>query len=81
MAGAIPNTHWLDGCVALDAKGFIKTGTDLSPDYLAAANWPLAQAPYFLETSVPSENFITLYFHRFTAVKSNPCLTSNRVGC
>src|SRR5262249_2419958 len=24
MTGAIPNTRWLDGCVALDARGFIK---------------------------------------------------------
>lgn len=53
MAGAIPNTHWLDGCVALDAKGFIKTGPDLSQDELAAANWPLARAPHLLETSLP----------------------------
>jgi len=53
MAGAIPNTRWLGGCVALDAKGFIKTGPDLSQDDLAAANWPLARAPYLLETSLP----------------------------
>jgi thioredoxin reductase (NADPH) len=53
MAGAIPNTHWLDGCVALDAKGFIKTGPDLSQDELAMAHWPLARAPYLLETSLP----------------------------
>ena len=26
MTGATPNTQWLDGCVALDAQGFIKTG-------------------------------------------------------
>jgi len=53
MAGAIPNTHWLDGCVAMDGKGFIKTGPDLSPDDLAAAGWPLARAPHLLETSLP----------------------------
>ncbi|HYW72279.1 MAG TPA: FAD-dependent oxidoreductase [Pyrinomonadaceae bacterium] len=53
MAGAIPNTHWLDGCVALDAKGFIKTGPDLSQDDLAMAHWPLARAPRLLETSLP----------------------------
>ena len=29
MAGAVPNTKWLDGCLALDEKGFIKTGPDL----------------------------------------------------
>ena len=29
MTGAVPNTRWLQGCVALDAHGFIKTGADL----------------------------------------------------
>lgn len=53
MTGATPSTHWLADCVALDAKGFIKTGPDLSPDDLAAANWPLARAPHLLETSLP----------------------------
>jgi thioredoxin reductase (NADPH) len=53
MAGAMPNTHWLDGCIAQDAKGFIKTGSDLSPEDLAAAHWPLARAPHLLETSLP----------------------------
>ncbi len=53
MTGAVPNTHWLDGCVALDGKGFIKTGPDLSKDDLAAAHWPLARAPHLLETSLP----------------------------
>jgi thioredoxin reductase (NADPH) len=53
MTGAVPSTHWLDGCVALDAKGFIKTGADLSQDDLAAAHWPLARAPHLLETNVP----------------------------
>jgi thioredoxin reductase (NADPH) len=53
MTGALPNTHWLDGCVALDAKGFIKTGPDLSATDLAASQWPLARAPSLLETSLP----------------------------
>jgi thioredoxin reductase (NADPH) len=53
MTGAVPNTSWLNGCVALDEKGFIKTGPDLSPDDLAAAKWPLTRAPYLLETSRP----------------------------
>jgi thioredoxin reductase (NADPH) len=53
MTGADPNTRWLDGCVALDAKGFIKTGPDLSPEDLSAARWPLARPPYLLETSLP----------------------------
>ena len=53
MTGAVPNTRWLGGCVALDAKGFVKTGSDLSSDELAAAKWPLARPPYLLETSRP----------------------------
>jgi len=53
MTGADPTTGWLDGCVALDAKGFIKTGPDLSTDDLAAAHWPLSRPPHLLETSLP----------------------------
>jgi thioredoxin reductase (NADPH) len=53
MTGAVPTTQWLDGCVAIDTKGFIKTGPDLSQDDLAVAHWPLARAPHLLETSVP----------------------------
>jgi thioredoxin reductase (NADPH) len=53
MTGAVPNTAWLSGCLVLDAKGFIKTGPDLSHEDLAAANWPLTRAPYLLETSRP----------------------------
>jgi thioredoxin reductase (NADPH) len=53
MTGATPNTGWLDGCIALDTKGFIKTGADLLPENLNAAVWPLARQPYLLETSLP----------------------------
>lgn len=53
MTGAVTNTDWLGGCIALDAQGLIKTGADLSPDDLAAARWPLTRAPYLLETSLP----------------------------
>jgi thioredoxin reductase (NADPH) len=53
MTGAVPNTRWLEGCVALDTQGFIKTGPELSPEDLAAARWPLARAPHLLETSLP----------------------------
>src|SRR6266542_350061 len=53
MTGAVPSTRWLDGCLALDAKGFIKTGPDLLPEDLATARWPLARAPHLLETSLP----------------------------
>jgi thioredoxin reductase (NADPH) len=53
MTGAVPNTRWLKGCLALDRKVFIKTGPDLSPEDLSAARWPLGRRPYLLETSVP----------------------------
>ena len=53
MTGAAPSTRWLGSCLALDAKGFIKTGPDLSPDDLAVARWPLARPPHLLETSLP----------------------------
>ena len=53
MTGAVPGTKWLEGCISLDVKGFIKTGPDLSPEDLAAAHWPLPRAPHLLETSLP----------------------------
>jgi len=53
MTGAIPNTAWLQGCVALDDKGFVKTGPDLTAGDLAAARWPLTRQPHLLETSLP----------------------------
>jgi thioredoxin reductase (NADPH) len=53
MTGAIPNTHWLEQCVALDDKGFIKTGPDLSAEELTAFGWRLSRPPYLLETSRP----------------------------
>ena len=53
MTGAEPNTRWLKGCIALDEKGFVKTGPDLSSEDLATANWPLTRPPFLLETSRP----------------------------
>jgi thioredoxin reductase (NADPH) len=53
MTGAEASTGWLNGRVALDAKGFIKTGPDLTPEDLATAQWPLERSPYLLETSRP----------------------------
>jgi thioredoxin reductase (NADPH) len=47
MTGARPNTAWLEGCVELDPKQFIKTGADV------ADAWPLRRPPYMLETSRP----------------------------
>jgi thioredoxin reductase (NADPH) len=53
MTGAVPSTDWLAACVAIDDKGFIKTGPDLSAEDLALAKWPLARVPHLLETSRP----------------------------
>jgi thioredoxin reductase (NADPH) len=53
MTGANPNTSWLDGCVTLDNKGFIMTGSDLSEENLSDSGWLLARQPYLLETSLP----------------------------
>jgi thioredoxin reductase (NADPH) len=47
MTGAEPNTAWLRGCLELDARQFVRTGTDLGP------GWPLRRAPHMLETSLP----------------------------
>ena len=53
MTGATPSTRWLDGCIAVDTHGFIKTGSDLSADDLSAAHWPLPRSPHLLETTRP----------------------------
>lgn len=53
MTGAAPNTAWLSACAALDENGFVKTGSQLSPEDLAAARWPLARQPLTFETSLP----------------------------
>ena len=53
MTGANPNTGWLEHGVALDEKGFIKTGADLNAEELRTAKWPLARAPFLFETSRP----------------------------
>ena len=53
MTGADPNTAWLEGCLLLDDKKFVKTGADLLPEDLASAHWPLPRRPYLMETSIP----------------------------
>ena len=53
MAGADPATRWLNGCVALDTKGFVKTGAALTDEDLRDAEWPLSRRPHLLETSLP----------------------------
>jgi thioredoxin reductase (NADPH) len=53
MIGAVANTRWLDGCVITDNKGFIKAGSDITPEELTRARWPLGRSPHLLETSLP----------------------------
>jgi thioredoxin reductase (NADPH) len=53
MTGAAPCTHWLDGCLAMDDKGFIRTGADLSAEDLREAGWPYPRPPSLLETTLP----------------------------
>jgi thioredoxin reductase (NADPH) len=53
MTGASPRTDWLQGCLALDNKGFILTGRDFGDVALQHPVWPLARPPYLLETSLP----------------------------
>lgn len=49
MIGAVPNTEWLNGCVGLDDKGFIRTGMSVSGD----SDWVEDRDPMMLETTVP----------------------------
>ncbi len=51
MVGAVPNTAWLDDCLALDEKGFVRTGRDLSREDLQG--WSAGRRPYPYETSKP----------------------------
>ncbi len=52
--GADPHTRWLSGCVQLDKKGFVLTGTSIPADALRGDIWRVAgRPPYFLETSLP----------------------------
>ena len=53
MTGAAPRSSWLNGCVALDAKGFVLTGPDLTREILGEKRWSLARVPYLFETSQP----------------------------
>ena len=56
MTGASPRTEWLQGCIALDNKGFILTGRDLdvASDLAPTLAWPLSRSPQMLETSLPA---------------------------
>lgn len=52
--GADANTSWLRGCVDLDAKGFVLTGTDLATNAGESEVWrAVGRTPFLLETSLP----------------------------
>jgi len=53
MTGAVPSTRWLKGCIALNDKGFVRTGVDLTPADLPAANGSAARPPQSFETNWP----------------------------
>ncbi len=53
MTGASPNTPWLQGCLLLDEKGFVKTGAELSAEDLRTSNWALTRRPFLFEASLP----------------------------
>ena len=50
--GASPRTDWLGADVLRDEHGFVVTGQDLAA-LDTGRRWPLARAPYSLETTVP----------------------------
>jgi len=53
MTGAVPSTRWLRGCIALNDKGFVRTGSDLTAADLAAEKWPASRLPQSFETNWP----------------------------
>ena len=53
MTGAMPNTAWLEGCLARDNKGFIVTGHDLATNGTEKTQWTHSRPPFLLETSLP----------------------------
>jgi thioredoxin reductase (NADPH) len=53
MTGAVPSTHWLKGCIALNDKGFVRTGSDLTMADLPPAHGFAARPPQSFETNWP----------------------------
>jgi thioredoxin reductase (NADPH) len=53
MTGAVPSTHWLKGCIALNDKGFVRTGSDLTAADARPGNGSDARAPQSFETNWP----------------------------
>jgi thioredoxin reductase (NADPH) len=53
MMGALPCTGWLNSCIALNDKEFVRTGSDLRDADLSAVAWSSGRRPEFFETSIP----------------------------
>lgn len=51
--GAEPSSSWLNGCAALDDRGFVLTDLSLTPDQLDESWQALARSPLPFETSRP----------------------------
>ena len=47
MTGALPCTPWLNSCIALNDKGFVRTGSDLRSEDLSPAIWKNGRQPEF----------------------------------
>jgi len=53
MTGAVPSTGWLKGCIALNDKGFVRTGSDLTAAEMSAAGTAPRRMPQSFETNWP----------------------------
>jgi len=53
MTGAVPSTHWLSGCIALNEKSFVVTGPDVPAQSLDPERWSTSRRPESFETSLP----------------------------
>jgi hypothetical protein len=61
MTGALPATQWLDCCVALDEKSFIRTGLDLALEDLPRERWRNNRMPESFETVFPESLRSAMY--------------------
>ncbi len=53
MTGAVPSTRWLQGCIALNDKGFVRTGPDLFPADFAPGKSFGTRLPQAFESNWP----------------------------
>jgi thioredoxin reductase (NADPH) len=51
--GAAPRTESVAGVVAMDEKGYVRTGPDLPRDGTRPVGWTLERDPHLFETNVP----------------------------